>query len=545
MNVTNVYLGNTVISNGTIRLGNPAAIPPGSTGGTLSIAPAGTLDLNGSSPTITRLTGSGTINNSSATVPTLTIGNAGVDITWAGTLTNTGTGAITLTKVGTNSLTLSGTNFLGGTSQFNGGTNYLTASGAIANIAGGEFWVQQNAGSSTFIVNGGSLSVSNWLVVGRNNAAANGTLIVNSGTVQKAGANGNIVVGSLNATGTLVVNGGQVLNSGNLWLGENASANASLYLNGGLIQATQVRPNGTAPASSIAYFNGGTLQATASSTNFILLPTFTRIQSGGLVLDDNGFSLTLGSTPLAEDATSPGGGLVKKGSGTVYLNVANNYTGLTLITNGTLAGIGQIESPVLVAPAGNIAAGDGTTNLGTFSLAYTTPHSLTIQGKATLRISKNGGTPASDLITGIDAANYGGTLVISNITSDATPLANGDTFTLFSANTHNGNFTSIVGSPGVGLAYSFTNGVLSVVTATATPNTPVITAISISGSTVSISGTNGTSGQQFRLLSSTNLTLPMTNWTPIYTNTFTGNPFSLTVPITSANAQQFYRVSVP
>ena len=40
-----------------------------------------------------------------------------------------------------------------------------------------------------------------------------------------------------------------------------------------------------------------------------------------------------------------------------------------------------------------------------------------------------------------------------------------DTFTLFSASTHVGNFSSIAGSPGAGLAWSFTNGVLSVVTA--------------------------------------------------------------------------------
>jgi len=34
----------------------------------------------------------------------------------------------------------------------------------------------------------------------------------------------------------------------------------------------------------------------------------------------------------------------------------------------------------------------------------------------------------------------GGTLIVSNITSDSTALANGDTFTLFSASASSGNF---------------------------------------------------------------------------------------------------------
>jgi fibronectin type 3 domain-containing protein len=43
------------------------------------------------------------------------------------------------------------------------------------------------------------------------------------------------------------------------------------------------------------------------------------------------------------------------------------------------------------------------------------------------------------------------------------PLLAGDSFTIFTAATHNGSFNSIVGSPGQGLAYHFTNGILSVI----------------------------------------------------------------------------------
>src|SRR5439155_6829736 len=141
-----------------------------------------------------------------------------------------------------------------------------------------------------------------------NNTAANGSLTINSGTVQKTGAN-NVVVGSLTATGTLTVNGGQLLNNGNLWLGERTGANAYLYLNGGLVEATQVRGNNNngLPTTSIAYFNGGTLRATAASANFIDGGTTCYVQSGGFVLDDGGYVLTL-ALPLylQEDVSSPG-----------------------------------------------------------------------------------------------------------------------------------------------------------------------------------------------------------------------------------------------
>ena len=120
--------------------------------------------------------------------------------------------------------------------------------------------------------------------------------------MQKAGAN-NIVVGSLGATGTLIVNGGQVLNNGNLWLGESPTAVATLYLNGGLIQATQVRQNnngGLPTTPGIAYFNGGTLQASASSADFLQGTIISMVMSNGLVLDDSGFTLSIGAAALQE-----------------------------------------------------------------------------------------------------------------------------------------------------------------------------------------------------------------------------------------------------
>jgi autotransporter-associated beta strand protein len=360
--------------------------------------------------------------------------------------------------------------------------------------------------------------------------------------VQKAGAN-VVVVGSLGATGTLIMNGGQLLNNNEFWLGESPTAVANLFLNGGLLQATDIRPNnngGLPTVTPIASFNGGTLQATASSTNFLQVQC--NVMSNGFVLDDNGFTLSIGGAALlAGDAN--GGGVTKLGSGKVYLDVANTYTGTTVVSNGLLAGIGSISGPVVVRSAGSIGAGDADAT-GSLTLSST---ALTIQGKAALRISKTGGISTSDLITGISTVTYGGLLVISNATSDATALANGDMFTLFSAAANSGNFAGIVGTPGPGLAYSFnpTTGVLSVVTSSGPPPAPTFGKVLLSAGNIIITATNNNGpGGTYALLATNNIAAPLTNWPVISTGTFDSNG-NLALTNAVGPGRLFYDLRVP
>jgi autotransporter-associated beta strand protein len=493
----NDYAGGTVISSGTLKLGSTTAIPSGAGKGSVSIDTNGTVDLAGFSETLNGLSGYGSVSNSGTAVSTLTIGSDGTGGNWSGNMTP-GSSGITLLKVGNGTLVLSGTNTLTGQSQINGGTTMLTNNAVVSST---EFWIGQNVTTGAVVVaTGAALNTTSWVVVGRNNVAANGTLIVNGGTVQKTGAN-NIVIGSLGATGTLIVNSGQVLNNGNLWIGENATANAYVYLNGGLLQASQVRANGTSTTTSDLFLNGGTLQASANSTAFITNVT-AAIQDGGAIIDDGGFVISIPSSQsLANDGSSTAG-LLKKGAGTLYLDNANTYLGATVVTNGTLAGIGSIAAPVAITTNGTLGAGDAGA-IGTLTINS----SVTIEGKAQFRVSKTGGILTNDLVTGIASATYGGTLVVSNATTDATPLQVGDTFTLFSASSHHGNFTNILGSAGPGLAYSFTNGVLSVVQGYATNPTNIT--VTASGGTLNLSWPADHSG--WILQEETN-TLSPSNW---------------------------------
>ena len=73
---------------------------------------------------------------------------------------------------------------------------------------------------------------------------------------------------------------------------------------------------------------------------------------------------------------------------------------------------------------------------------------------------------------------------------------------------------------------------------------PAITSIQVAGGNVIISGTDGTNNGPYYVLSSTNVALPLSNWTRLQTNAFdaSGN-FSFTNAITTP--QRFYLLQEP
>jgi hypothetical protein len=46
------------------------------------------------------------------------------------------------------------------------------------------------------------------------------------------------------------------------------------------------------------------------------------------------------------------------------------------------------------------------------------------------------------------------------------------------------------------------------------------------------------------VLTSTNLVLPLSQWTPVVTNTFTGGNFSVTITVDPSAPQNFYMLKV-
>jgi hypothetical protein len=196
---------------------------------------------------------------------------------------------------------------------------------------------------------------------------------------------------------------------------------------------------------------------------------------------------------------------------------------------------------MVVAPAGNLGAGDAA-GVGTFTIGG----NLTLQGKATLRIDNTIGLSVSnDLVSVSGSIIYGGILTVTNVTSDANPLVAGETFQLFSAGGSD-NFTSIHGSPGAGLGYSFTpaSGVLSIVTSSIASNPTNIT-FTVSGSTLTLGWPEDHRG--WILQAQTNslnvgLTAPSGTWFDVAGSSSVTN---VVITINPAKPTVFYRLRNP
>ena len=137
-----------------------------------------------------------------------------------------------------------------------------------------------------------------------------------------------------------------------------------------------------------------------------------------------------------------------------------------------------------------------------------------------------------------------GTLIVTN--SGAAAFIAGDSFKLFSATGYAGAFSSFnLPVLNGGLFWSTSrltaDGTLGVVWT----NPPAIRSVAMSGGNLVLQGTNGTPNWNYTVLSSTNLTLPLAQWTATATNFFdaSGN-FNWTNSTGANGSQQFFVIKV-
>jgi hypothetical protein len=146
-------------------------------------------------------------------------------------------------------------------------------------------------------------------------------------------------------------------------------------------------------------------------------------------------------------------------------------------------------------------------------------------------------------VVGLTGVTYGGTLVVSNLS--VTPLANGESFKLFSSTSYGGSFGAIIpATPGAGLLWNTNSltvdGTLKVVSAAA----PNFSAVSQAGGNDIQFTIAGNLGSAYSLRYTTNLTAPLSSWQVLTNGTVTASPFTVHDP-TATNRQRFYRISVP
>lgn len=335
-------------SNAALSMNTPnSSMVIGQSGhGTLTVQSGGTVTITGAGLSIASSTGgSGSVSVSGPRASILTLGTSG---------------NINVGSNGSGVLNIS-----------NGGSVYSTAGVFIANNAG--------TSSGTVTVNAGTLTDAGQLTVG--NSGSGLLTVQNAGLVQITGLNGVDVGGfSSTANGTLVVNGGTLTDSGIMSVG-NSGTGTLIVENGGLLSstATIIPGIGTSPAGVVSANGTGGALAIVSGGTWTLNGSLIVGNSGQGSLDIN----TSGLVNAGTNAVNIGG--AGGGSGTVTVESGGTLDGGAL-TIANFFGTGTSQGLLDVGTGGHVILNGGTqgTDIGSSGFGATGT------GSGTLMV--NGGT---------------------------------------------------------------------------------------------------------------------------------------------------------
>ena len=309
INNANTHTGGTTITTGTIAFGNTAAL--GTSAVTVN---GGTLDVNGISPTIGALGGSGgVVTNSVAGSATLNV-NSATTSTFAGALQD-GAGTLALNKQG------NGTLILTGTSTHTGGTTVST----------GTLQIGDGAANGSVA---GTITTNATLAFNPASAQSFGSTINGSGNVTKLGTNTLTLTGTTTHTGlTTASNGTLVVASG-----ASISGSSSVSAAGGIL--TVDAGGSIANVPSVNTKGGGTLNVNGTVT----------VANGG------SFGIGAGATATTGTVVVNTGGVLNIGNGGGFAGIGGKDSTGAGLGNGTL---------IVAGGTVNVAApGNGTSGLG-------------------------------------------------------------------------------------------------------------------------------------------------------------------------------------
>jgi fibronectin-binding autotransporter adhesin len=481
--------------------------------------------------------------------------------------------------------------------------NYVAVNNAVAPLNGGgtwtvAMWIKTTVTGSAFLYQGdGSWTSGNTTLYLNSGGTSAGTkaggvryaggweegstalsdgnwhfvaLVDNAGT-KSLYVDGHAGALAANQWGTATGTGGQI------WLGGSADTGDGVTTaTNGLIDEVYIYNRALSLAEVQSLTNNNTIlnRQILPSATAVTLNTNAMLDLGGLnqtigsLTGGNGSTVLLAATTNADTLTvgnssstifggvlSGNGSLTKTGTGTLTLAGANNYSGTTTVSNGTLlvngslgtgsmtvaggalAGTGVIGGPVTILSDGSLLPGASGNSIGTLTIG----NSLNLSGVTFIKL--NAAAAANDSIAGLTVVNYGGALTVTNL---AGTLAVGNSFQIFSAATYNGTFATL-NLPALGTNLVWNTGTLSTgaLTVALGPVAPRFGQISPAGTNLVFRGSGGAANYPFSVLSSTNLALPLTNWTVMATGAFDSNGnFVFTNGIVRQTPQQFFELQV-
>ncbi|HTX21138.1 MAG TPA: NPCBM/NEW2 domain-containing protein [Candidatus Aquilonibacter sp.] len=510
VNGANTFSGGVAIQNGTLQAGNTAALGP--VGGSVVITNGGTLDVNGLILTGTEVTVSG-----------YGVGGNGAIINTAGQQT-----------YALRNVTLAGDTVIGGVGPFNPTANTNRWDIRAASNSSTNGCTLSTGGHPYELIKTGTNQIS---LVAVDVDPALGDIDIQQGLMGWETATASMG----NPASNLIVRAGATLSFYNATTAWNK--NFILYGNGAMATVTNWSGAnvviGSVQLNGNCVFAGGgtslTLSNAASGTGGI-------VKNGTYTLILSGTNTYTGSTTINAGSLNLIGNGSISSSTNINVNVGAtlNASGrgditLTLASGQTLTGNGAISGKVIVSSGATFAPGSP---LGT--LTFST--NLTLNGGSTTVMAINKSVSPSNVLAQVAGnLSYGGTLVITNL--GAVPFAAGDSFKLFNAIGYAGAFTNIVPAiPAVNLAWNTNNlssGILSIMSSSTPP--PKFENMAANGNNFIFSGTNGVPNWTYYVLASTNLDLPLTDWTIVSTNAFDGGGnFNFTNLQNPMSPQTFY-----
>ena len=568
----NDYTGVTALNGGSVVVTNLAN---GGSSSPIGSAANGSANIAFNGGALAYLGGNKTIDRGAtlqANGGTLNVSNSATTLTLSGNLT----GAGSLTKTGNGQLALTGVNdYKGGTIINAGivrgnpaastiGTNTLTLAGSATS-------------SATFQFAGDAQVLSDTLnIVGTNNFTVNGgndtaSAITGSGTIYLNGSGSQIltlqgVSNSFTGTfygntlptirlfpssGTNLYDGGATFNLGT---GSSGLINrdGGFYTLGALAggASTTVKGSANSGTANTTYFIGGN-NTDSDFSGVISTGTggsgakvhIVKIGSGKLTL--SGANTYNGNTTVSNGVLALGDGVTDgsiNSSATIsifagaILDVSSRSdTRLTLGSGQTLQGLGTVLGSLTAN--GMVAPGNGGTGI------LTVTNDITLNGTAWLKLN-NASSPTSDkLSSSLSTVTYGGTLVVTNVGG---ALAVNNTFTLFSGSGLSGGTFGTIVLPNYYTWDTSNLGVNGSIKVTAILPPPTLGSVP-SGSDLVLNAANGAIGGPIIVLSSTNVALPLAQWTKVTTGNFDGSGnygYTASGVLTAGAPQTFYILQV-
>lgn len=417
--VTGGTFGLTKIGDGTLSLPGANTYSGGTTvnGGTLALSGANTYGTGGM--TVANGTANSVLNV-----------NGGASVTTSGSLqigkVNGANGALNLNN-GTLTATAGNTETSFTFGYGSSGYGYLGVTGGTLNIGnastdsrlqfGGET-TGNTTGTGVGVISGGTVNVSQYLLLGRNTGSYASLTLASGGTLNHlkgtGAASANISMGHSGGQAELNLTGGVLDSTGTSLAfrqGNAGTATGIVNLNAGTLVVNALL--NAYSGSAYLNFNGGTLKAGAASTAFIpSTMTAVNIFSGGATIDSQANAVTA-VAPLSAPVGSGVTGIsmtegvgVNKGSGFIgapYVSITGGTatTPATAIANmvddGTGAGTLRVESITVTCPGvytdvtglgvAFIGGGSSTAVAGTIATDANASGGLIKTGAGTLTLS--------------------------------------------------------------------------------------------------------------------------------------------------------------